>query len=87
MNKHCRWIRDGKTIPPMEFIPILERNTDICRLDYYMLDLACKDIRRWLDEGKNAVRVSVNFSRKHLVDPNLLDNIISVLHKNHVPYE
>jgi diguanylate cyclase (GGDEF)-like protein len=83
----CRWIRDGKTIQPMEFIPILERNTDICRLDFYMLDLACKDIRRWLDEGKNAVRVSVNFSRKHLVNPKLLDDIIIVLQRNNVPYE
>ena len=35
----------------MEFILILERNTDICRLDFYMLDLACKDIRRWLDDN------------------------------------
>ncbi|WP_051437688.1 EAL domain-containing protein [Eubacterium xylanophilum] len=83
----CRWIWDGKTIQPMEFIPILERNTDICRLDFYMLDLACKDIRRWLDEGKNAVRVSVNFSRKHLVNPKLLDDIIIVLQRNNVPYE
>ena len=83
----CRWIRDGKTIQPMEFIPILERNTDICRLDFYMLDLACKDIRRWLDEGKNAVRVSVNFSRKHLVNPKLLDDIVNVLQRNNVPYE
>ncbi|MCR4689837.1 MAG: bifunctional diguanylate cyclase/phosphodiesterase [Lachnospiraceae bacterium] len=83
----CRWIRDGRTIPPMEFIPILERNTDICRLDFYMLDLACKDIRRWLDAGKKAVRVSVNFSRKHLVDHGLLDHIVSVIQKNNVPYE
>ena len=83
----CRWIRDGKTIQPMEFIPILERNTDICRLDFYMLDLACKDIRRWLDEGKKAVRVSVNFSRKHLVNPKLLDDIVNVLQRNNVPYE
>ncbi len=82
-----RWIRDGKTIPPMEFIPILERNTDICRLDFYMLDRACKDIRRWLDEGKNVVRTSVNFSRKHLVNPKLLDDIVNVLQRNNVPYE
>ncbi|MCR5232474.1 MAG: bifunctional diguanylate cyclase/phosphodiesterase [Lachnospiraceae bacterium] len=83
----CRWIRDGKTIPPMEFIPILERNTDICRLDFYMLDHVCGDIRRWLDEGENAVRVSVNLSRKHLVDYNLLDNIVSIVQKYGIPYE
>ncbi|MBP5578588.1 MAG: EAL domain-containing protein, partial [Ruminococcus sp.] len=52
----------------MEFIPILEQNSDICLLDFYMLDHVCKDIRRWLDEGSNVVRISVNFSRKHMMD-------------------
>ncbi len=83
----CRWIRDGKIIPPMEFIPILEQNTDICALDFYMLDHTCKDIRRWLDEGKNVVKVSVNLSRKHLVDVNLLEHIMSIIDKNNVPHE
>ena len=71
----------------MEFIPILEMNTDICRLDYYMLEMVCKDIRRRLDEGKKVVRVSVNFSRKHLLDVDLLENIVRVIEKNKVPYE
>lgn len=82
-----RWIRDGRIVPPMEFIPILEQNTDICRLDYYMLEQVCKDISRRLSEGKKAVRVSVNFSRKHLLDPDLLENIVRVIEKNKVPYE
>ena len=83
----CRWIRDGKMIPPMEFIPILERSTDIFRLDFYMLDLVCKNIRKWLDEGRNAVRISINFSRKHLTDPKLLDNIVDIVNRYDIPYE
>ena len=83
----CRWIRDGRVVPPMEFIPILEQNTDICRLDYHMLEQVCKDIRRRLDEGKKVVRVSVNFSRKHLLDVDLVENIVRVIEKNKVPYE
>ncbi len=83
----CRWFRDGKMIPPMEFIPILERSTDIFRLDFYMLDLVCKNIRKWLDEGKNAVRISINFSRKHLTDPKLLDNIVAIINRYDIPYE
>ena len=83
----CRWVRDERVVPPMEFIPILEMNTDICRLDYYMLETVCKDIRRRLDEGKKVVRVSVNFSRKHLLDVDLLENIVRVIEKNKVPYE
>ena len=83
----CRWFRDGKMIPPMEFIPILERSTDIFRLDFYMLDLVCKNIRKWLDEGKNAVRISINFSRKHLTDPKLLDSIVGIVNRYDIPYE
>ena len=83
----CRWIKDGKVIPPADFIPILEMNMDICDLDFYMLDHVCKDIRRWLDEKKRVVRVSVNFSRKHLVDVDLLDHIMEIIDRNKVPHE
>ena len=83
----CRWKKDGIIIPPIEFIPILEMNTDICKLDFYMLEHVCQTIRQRLDEGKSVVRVSVNFSRKHLVDVDLLDKIISVVDKYEVPHE
>ena len=83
----CRWIRNGKMIPPMEFIPILERSTDIFRLDFYMLDLVCRNLKKWLDEGKNAVRISINFSRKHLTDPKLLDHIVDIINGYEIPYE
>ncbi len=83
----CRWFREGKIIPPLEFIPILEQNTDICQLDFYMLDHVCKDIRRWLDEGRNVVRISVNLSRKHMLDVDLLEHIINIIDRNNVPHE
>ncbi|MCR5093817.1 MAG: GGDEF domain-containing phosphodiesterase, partial [Lachnospiraceae bacterium] len=83
----CRWIREGRIVPPGEFIPILEQSTDICQLDYYMLDCACRDINRWIRDGMGAVRVSVNFSRKHLVDANLLEHIMRVIDQNETPHE
>jgi EAL domain-containing protein (putative c-di-GMP-specific phosphodiesterase class I) len=83
----CRWIKDDSVIPPMSFIPILEMNTYICDLDFYMLDHVCSHIRKWLDEGRQVVRVSVNLSRKHLVDVDLLDHIISIIDKHQVPHE
>lgn len=83
----CRWIRDGKIVSPGEFIPVLEQNMDICKLDFFMLDLVCQDIRRWMDEGRRVVRVSVNLSRKHLVDADLLTHIMKIIEKNDVPHE
>ena len=83
----CRWVQDNRIIPPDDFIPVLEMNTDICDLDFYMLEHVCQDIRRWLDEGRYVVRISVNFSRKHLVSVDFLDHIINIVDKYEVPHE
>ena len=83
----CRWIRDGKVVPPMAFIPILEQSNAICTLDFYMLDTVCKDIRGWLDRGMNTVKVSVNLSRMHLGDEKLLETVLGIIDKNNVPHE
>ncbi|MBR3515025.1 MAG: GGDEF domain-containing protein [Lachnospiraceae bacterium] len=83
----CRWIKDGKIVPPGSFIPALEQGVEICELDYYMLDCVCEDIARWLKEGRNVVRVSVNFSRKHLVETDMLEHILQVVDKHQVPHE
>ena len=83
----CRWFHDGQIVPPLDFIPTLEIGLEICKLDFYMLDHVCRDIRRWLDEGKNVVRISVNLSRKHMVDIDLLEHILEVVDRNRVPHE
>lgn len=83
----CRWFRDDKMIPPQMFIPALEQSKAICVLDFYMLEHVCRDIRRWLDEGRKAVKVSVNLSRRHLGDMDLLENIISCIDKYNVPHQ
>ncbi len=83
----CRWLRQGRTVMPMDFIPVLEQDMEICRLDFYMLDLVCRDIRRWLDEGRPAVPVSVNMSRKHMLDPDLFAHILEVVDRNRCPHE
>ena len=82
----CRWFHDGKMVSPGEFIPVREQNTDICRLDFYMLDMVCRDIRRWIDEGREPVRISVNFSRKNLVDLDLQEHILEIIDRNNVPH-
>lgn len=82
----CRWVLDNKIIAPVDFIPALEQNTDICSLDLYMLDLVCRDIRRWLDEGRKVVRVSVNLSRKNLIDPDLIEHLLTIIKRHGIPH-
>ena len=83
----CRWFHNGEMILPADFIPILEQGMEICRLDFYMLDHVCRDIRRWLDEGRQVVRISVNLSRKHMMDYDLLTHILEIVDGNNVPHE
>lgn len=83
----CRWVKNGEVIPPGVFIPVLEQSMNICLLDFYMLERVCSDIRRWLDQGRKPVRVSVNLSRRHLGDMDLVDHIIDIIDRNHVPHQ
>ena len=83
----CRWKKDGMLIMPGQFIPVLEQSTDICLLDFYMLDAVCRDIRRWMDEGSPIVRVSVNMSRKHLIDVDFIDHLTAIIDRRQIPRE
>ncbi len=83
----CRWKHEGKMILPYRFIPVLENNGDIVRLDFYMLGHVCRDLKRWIEEGLKAVPVSVNLSRCHLGDPDLLSHITEIVDGYGVPHE
>lgn len=82
----CRWLHDGRLIMPADFIPVLEQSSDICRLDFFILEQVCRDIRRRIDEGKPVVRISVNLSRKHMMDADLPEHILEIVDRNHVPH-
>ena len=82
----CRWRSDDGVIMPGEFIPVLEQGMEICKLDFYMLERACRDLRRWLDMGLKVVPVSVNFSRRHMIDPKLFEHIVEIIDRNRIPH-
>ena len=83
----CRWQHDGQVVSPGDFIPVLEKSMEICDLDFYILDHVCKHMRRWMDMGKKLVKISINFSRRHMSDLDLLDHIIRIVDKYSVPHE
>ncbi len=63
----CRWMHPTKgMIPPLDFIPLFEKNGFILRLDEYMWEQACSTLRRWIDSGIEPVPLSVNISRYHI---------------------
>ncbi len=75
----ARWVSDGKVIAPGEFIPLIESDGTVCELDFYMLEKVCHDINLWQIQGIKPVRVSVNFSRKHLLNPDFPQRIIDMI--------
>ena len=83
----CRWMHEGEMLLPFRFIPVYEHNGDIRELDFYMLDHVCRDIRRWLDEGKQVVRTSVNLSREHMGDQRLVERILETIDRHQVPHQ
>lgn len=76
-----RWNKDGKIISPGEFISVLEQDGSVCALDFYMLDSVCRDIKRWKEQGLEPVTVSVNFSKIHLHNPNIAEDILGIINK------
>lgn len=76
-----RWQQAEGFVSPGEFIPAFEQNGMVCELDFYVLEQVCKDIRQWLDEGLEPVRISVNFSRKHLTNPDLAEDIMRIIQR------
>ncbi len=58
-----RWMHPKKgVIMPTDFIPILESNGLITDVDKYIWNLACRQLRKWKDEGRKNVYISVNIS-------------------------
>lgn len=76
-----RWIKDGKIVPPMEFIPVLEENGAVCELDFYVLERVCSDIKEWNAKGITPVPVSVNFSKQHIRHTGVADRILAIIEK------
>lgn len=84
----CRWQHPQKgIIPPMDFIPLFEKNGFILKLDEYMWEQACITIRNWLDEGRVAVPLSVNISRYHIKHNDLEAVFGRLIEKYQIPVE
>ena len=74
-----RWIRNGKVVVPMEFIPVLEKEGTICSLDFYVLESVCQTIKSWKERGITPVRISTNFSKANIKNPFLSERILAII--------
>ena len=59
----ARWVRpDGSIVPPLRFIPILEKAGLIAKLDRYVWELAARQLAEWASTPFSHFHISVNIS-------------------------
>ncbi len=81
-----RWIEaDGTMVYPNDFIPLFEQTGFIIELDKYMFTKVCRTIRNWLDSVNRGVKISVNFSRINLTNPNFVAELADIASSYNVP--
>lgn len=81
-----RWqTNEGGLVYPGEFIPVFESNGFCGKLDLYMTECACKQIREWIDSGVPPIPISVNQTRLLFMDEDYVENLKQLLTKYQVP--
>ena len=80
-----RWSRTDGQLAPSEFLHVLEKAGTICALDLYVLEEVCIKLRTWLDLGLTPVRISTNFSKAHLHNRFLAEDIMGIINKYAIP--
>lgn len=63
---------------PGNFLPLLEENESISLIDFYVFKFVCAKLKSWIDQGKEAVPVSVNFSISSLMQPSFVEQLTSI---------
>lgn len=73
----ARWKKTtGELMKPNEFIPILEKSGKIVDLDFYVYHCTLRMIKQWIQRGLQPIPLSVNMSRYHIRNHNLVERLI-----------
>ena len=64
--------RSDSLVLPGNFLPLLEESKLISQIDFYVFEFVCSRFKEWAAEGKQALPVSVNFSRSSLSQPDFV---------------
>lgn len=91
-NKVCsaealvRWIsKELGFMAPDEFIPVVEANGFIRKIDFYVFEQVCRIIKQRLDNQERVVPVSVNQSRITILSENYIEDVTCILKKYQIP--
>ena len=83
-----RWRHPIKgMVPPDDFIPLFENNGFITTLDSYVFEEVCINVRKWLNDGKTVLPISVNLSRIDLFNDEFLYSLKERMEYYQIPYK
>lgn len=83
-----RWIHpEIGFMNPGDFIPVFEENGFVRSVDEFVFREVCTMLRRWIDEGKPVVPISVNLSRRDFDSVDLAEQILAVIEEINIPHE
>jgi len=71
-----RWIKDGKLVPPGMFIPALEENGSVSRVDMHISKCVTGMLKRRKRDGKLVVPVSINLSAMDFYANDAMDGVM-----------
>ena len=84
----ARWVKpDGRMVPPVSFIPTLEKYGFVPDLDRFIWEEVCKWSRKALNEGKPLIPVSVNISPVDIFTMDVPAFFEDLVERYHLPKE
>lgn len=73
--------REGALVLPGNFLPLLEEAGSVMQIDFFVFEFVCSKLKKWVNEGKKAFPVSVNFSRASLTGPGFVKRLVDISEK------
>ena len=81
-----RWHHPEKgVLTPARFIPFMEREDIISRMDYYILEEVCKFLSEMYEQGIDDFYISCNFSRRTFSSHDFVDNCLDIFSRYEFP--
>lgn len=74
-------------ISPGVFIPVLEQAGLIYKLDYYIWETACARLKKWKEQGRDDLHISVNISQKDFYFMDLYQTFTKLVEKYEISPE
>ena len=75
-----RWnYKHKEMLAPYRFIPYFEADDSIIKVDEFVLHRVCGKLKEWKEKGYPLYPVSVNLSRKHMVQPFLARHLAAIV--------